>query len=227
MTEALVGAGIACLIAAIVGGALRAPGFEIPALKSRMRQLLLGGLGGVLLVGGVGLSFTPGAVNGRPVASIVPLPSQDRTERPAETRTPEPTTSRATTQPPPVSLPPSNNDGVDLASWRQASEIICASATGASLKAPDPVSWAEVFLAASADLRSLGAPSGMATEAQTWHNRVDEVTGLWHRLAFARVNGDIQSDYQLTQESILAARRANLAARALGLSTTCYFAENV
>jgi hypothetical protein len=67
----------------------------------------------------------------------------------------------------------------------------------------------------------------MATEAQTWHNRVDEVTGLWHRLAFARVNGDIQSDYQLTQESILAARRANLAARALGLSTTCYFAENV
>jgi len=55
VTEALLAAGLACVIAAIVGGGLKAAGFDIPPLKSLTRQVLLGGLGVVLLIAaGVG-----------------------------------------------------------------------------------------------------------------------------------------------------------------------------
>jgi hypothetical protein len=45
--------GIACLIAAVVGGGLKAFGIEVPALKSLVRQVVLGVLGAVLIVVGV------------------------------------------------------------------------------------------------------------------------------------------------------------------------------
>jgi hypothetical protein len=45
----LISAGIACLIAAIVGGGLKAFAIEIPLLASMRRQLLLGLLGMILL----------------------------------------------------------------------------------------------------------------------------------------------------------------------------------
>jgi hypothetical protein len=51
-TQTLVSAGIACIIAAIVGGGLKAFGIEIPALNSIKRQLLLAGFGGLLILGG-------------------------------------------------------------------------------------------------------------------------------------------------------------------------------
>ena len=54
----LVSTGIACLIAAIVGGGLKAFGTEIPQLASVRRQMLLGALGMLLL--GVGLWSRPG-----------------------------------------------------------------------------------------------------------------------------------------------------------------------
>lgn len=49
MSGTLLSVGIACIIGAIVGGGLKAFGIEIPALSSVRRQILLGGVG-VLLV---------------------------------------------------------------------------------------------------------------------------------------------------------------------------------
>jgi hypothetical protein len=45
MSTLLVTAGLACVIAAIVGGGLKAFGIELPVLNSRARQSLLGALG--------------------------------------------------------------------------------------------------------------------------------------------------------------------------------------
>src|SRR5689334_19310994 len=50
MNTTLLSAGIVCVIAAIVGGGLKAFNIEIPALNSLRRQLMLGLLGLVLLV---------------------------------------------------------------------------------------------------------------------------------------------------------------------------------
>ncbi len=48
MQNSLLIAGIACLIAAIVGGGLKAFGIEFPVLDSLSRQLVLGALGLIL-----------------------------------------------------------------------------------------------------------------------------------------------------------------------------------
>jgi hypothetical protein len=53
MSETLVGTGLACLIAAIVGGGLKAAGNEFPQIASLRRQLLLGALGLVLVPAGL------------------------------------------------------------------------------------------------------------------------------------------------------------------------------
>jgi hypothetical protein len=45
----ILGAGLACVIAAIVGGGLKAFGVEVPLLTSVKRQLLLGALGAALV----------------------------------------------------------------------------------------------------------------------------------------------------------------------------------
>lgn len=50
MQETLLAAGIACLIAAVIGGGLKAFGIEIPALESGARQVALGILGVILVV---------------------------------------------------------------------------------------------------------------------------------------------------------------------------------
>ncbi|HUY93918.1 MAG TPA: hypothetical protein VMU71_01425 [Terracidiphilus sp.] len=49
MSTAILSAGLACIIAAVVGGGLKAFDIEIPALKSLLRQVILGVLG-VLLI---------------------------------------------------------------------------------------------------------------------------------------------------------------------------------
>jgi Pentapeptide repeats (8 copies) len=49
MSNTISGAGIACIIAAIVGGGLKAFGIEIPVLNSIRRQLLLAAFGAVLV----------------------------------------------------------------------------------------------------------------------------------------------------------------------------------
>ena len=50
MNNTLLGAGIGCMIAAIIGGGLRAFGLEIPVLNSVRRQILLGFFGILLVV---------------------------------------------------------------------------------------------------------------------------------------------------------------------------------
>lgn len=61
METTLLTTGVACLIAAIIGGGLKAFGIEIPLLKSISRQVALGVFGAILLA----LSFlgTPGRSN--------------------------------------------------------------------------------------------------------------------------------------------------------------------
>ncbi len=46
----LFGIGLACVIAALVGGGLRAAGFEFPIIASLRRQVLLAALGGILII---------------------------------------------------------------------------------------------------------------------------------------------------------------------------------
>lgn len=58
MNSVLLGTGLACIIAAVVGGGLRGFGLEIPALQSIKRQLLLAVLG-VLPVGGAAVVDRP------------------------------------------------------------------------------------------------------------------------------------------------------------------------
>src|ERR1700688_4009584 len=53
MGTTLLTTGLVCVIAAIVGGGLRAFGFELPALQSGTRQGLLAIFGGILIVAGV------------------------------------------------------------------------------------------------------------------------------------------------------------------------------
>lgn len=53
MTTTLFTSGLVCVMAAIVGGALKAFGIETPIVKSGKRQALLGGLGVILLAASV------------------------------------------------------------------------------------------------------------------------------------------------------------------------------
>ena len=82
----LVGAGVACLIAAVAGVAIKAVNVEIGAIASPLRQLLLGLLGvgflgaGVLGVGGENGTSEGGTTsNDQPPATTTPtLPASDR-----------------------------------------------------------------------------------------------------------------------------------------------------
>lgn len=58
--------GIACMIAAIVGGGLRAVGFEFPPLKSLPRQIILAVLGVILII--IGRSIQP-STQPKPIVS--------------------------------------------------------------------------------------------------------------------------------------------------------------
>jgi hypothetical protein len=52
MTNTLLTVGLVCIIAAIIGGGLKAFGIEIPVFQSTKRQILLGALGLILLLMG-------------------------------------------------------------------------------------------------------------------------------------------------------------------------------
>ncbi len=72
MQQTFLIAGLACLIAAIVGGGLKAFGIEIPLLSSRVRQTVLGLLGLILIAVGA----TPNLLVYRPDGGT-PTPSSD------------------------------------------------------------------------------------------------------------------------------------------------------
>jgi hypothetical protein len=55
MTTTLVYTGIACILAAILGGGLKAFNMELPVVTSLRRQMLLGAFGGALFTGGIAL----------------------------------------------------------------------------------------------------------------------------------------------------------------------------
>jgi hypothetical protein len=61
--NAFIAAGLASLIAAIVGGGLKAFGIEVPVLASRIRQLVLGIVGLLLLALGLGVVRPPKPAN--------------------------------------------------------------------------------------------------------------------------------------------------------------------
>ena len=63
MDNPFVIAGLACLIAAIVGGGLRFLGVEVPLLKSRTRQTVLGIVGVLSLAFGLGVLRLPKPVD--------------------------------------------------------------------------------------------------------------------------------------------------------------------
>lgn len=83
MQNTLLVSGIACIIAAIVGGGLKAFSFEIPVLKSGIRQASLGMLGAILVVTsivvGPGTSFF--SSNGDPNGGISTDTSSSDTSR--------------------------------------------------------------------------------------------------------------------------------------------------
>jgi hypothetical protein len=89
MNVAILSAGIACAIAGIVGGGLKAFGIEIPAFQSVRRQTLLFVFGVVLIL--IGLPIKLG---------LQPSPSDSKT-----TATPEKPAATATTPPTSAPLP--------------------------------------------------------------------------------------------------------------------------
>jgi hypothetical protein len=70
MNQAFITAGIVCIIAAIIGGGLKALAFEIPLLNSIGRQLLLGIVGIIFLFLGINLNFGGNKVIKPPVDSV-------------------------------------------------------------------------------------------------------------------------------------------------------------
>jgi len=80
MENSLLGAGVFCIIAAIIGGGLKAFGMEMPLLKSTQRQLLLGFVG--IVLAGIALKSAPGesrtnindAASPNPAAPSKPAP---------------------------------------------------------------------------------------------------------------------------------------------------------
>ncbi len=113
MKQTLLVAGLACIIGAIVGGGLKGFGIEVPAVGSRVRQLMLGFLGVVLIVVGV-IAFPEGDKAGQAVQPAVdpprvpdpihtPPPGITPPEKPAEKPIPTP----PPIQPPkPAGVPP-------------------------------------------------------------------------------------------------------------------------
>jgi hypothetical protein len=85
MSETLVATGLACIIAAIVGGGLKAAGNEFPPIASLQRQLLLAALGLVLVPLGLIAPWEAKPSRG-PDGSVSPTPSV--TPRATETAAP-------------------------------------------------------------------------------------------------------------------------------------------
>jgi hypothetical protein len=73
MRTTLITLGIVCILAAIVGGGLKALGIELPKLDSKSRQWLLAGFGVVLLIVATLIPNPPS--NAQAGSSMAPPPS--------------------------------------------------------------------------------------------------------------------------------------------------------
>jgi hypothetical protein len=90
----LMSAGLACLIAAIVGGGLKAFGIEMPVLGSIGRQVLLAGLGGVLVISGARSDLwkpDSGPAVTTPAPRVSPEPQRSETGSSANPQAPQTT----------------------------------------------------------------------------------------------------------------------------------------
>ena len=61
MNPTLLTTGLACVIAAIVGGGFKAFGIEVPVLASTRRQIVLASFGALLLLAAVAAAYAPGS----------------------------------------------------------------------------------------------------------------------------------------------------------------------
>ena len=93
-------AGVALVVAAVVGGGFTLAGIEVPVISSLIRQVLMGVVGAVLLV--VDVAYLSAGSNGPPVA-----PATTTVPQPASTAPP---TSRPPTTPAPPEAAPSCPD---------------------------------------------------------------------------------------------------------------------
>lgn len=91
MNTILLTTGLACMIAAIVGGGLKAFGIELPVLQSLSRQLLLGVVGVALIVWG--------NLPGERGATMPPAPRGDVTQSRVSIEMGSPSNKRAAQQP--------------------------------------------------------------------------------------------------------------------------------
>lgn len=91
-------AGLALVVAAIIGGGLEAAGFKIGVVKSLARQVMLGGLGAVLFVGGTPQVWSLSSLTPAPLLSrgeIVASATATSTVEPGPTQAPVMPTSPA------------------------------------------------------------------------------------------------------------------------------------
>jgi len=93
--EILIASGIGIIIAAIVGGGLKAGGIEIPVINSYPRQVVLGILGAILLFLGIQSSTPTPPETGPPITSTA-----THTSTATYTATPTFTTTHAATSTP-------------------------------------------------------------------------------------------------------------------------------
>jgi hypothetical protein len=101
LVETLLGAGLACVIAAIVGGGLSAFGIVVPVFGSVPRQALLASLGVVLVLGGLRSDlWRPEPI---PAPSPAPEPTQPK---------PSPTVNPVPPAAPPLASPTAFSDRV-------------------------------------------------------------------------------------------------------------------
>lgn len=110
MEQTLLVAGIACVIAAVVGGGLKAFGIEIPALESGVRQGALGVLGLVLLGGAVAVGQGWGPFGGAGGSSPGPESTRPSSDGGTPSRTGDPS-SGGDPESSAGETPPPNGDG--------------------------------------------------------------------------------------------------------------------
>jgi hypothetical protein len=90
MEQTLAGAGVLCIVAAVLTRQLKAAGRTVPELvRSTQRQALLAGMGGVLLAGAL-LSHLVDPAEDNPLRSNIASPPASEVPSPAGGATPQP-----------------------------------------------------------------------------------------------------------------------------------------
>jgi hypothetical protein len=137
MMEPFQVAGLALVVAAIVGGGLEAAGFKIGVVESLMRQLMLGGLGVVLFIAGTPevWSWVRPAPPPPIMSSVGSTPPQLLTATSLPSPTVAVSTSTPTSTPAPLSTPTSEPSATSTAA-PAATEAPAPAATSAPAPAP-------------------------------------------------------------------------------------------